>query len=526
MRQRGLAILPPYEDLPHIVNIFYQEYGKVGKDDCKSLSTIEGYHAGIKNFYSDNGHHSQWCDRTFTGNPCTSRDVKGYQSALSKSLQRIQLVKSSLPMRIPHMAKIKNFFRDQLELESHGNVRIMKMTRPQILMMNALLSLGFYVWFRIEELLRIKFHDLDIDCRTIETDTPYINLKIVFRKTNSSDREKVSRYQIHPAQNVDEEQFDAFTNLHTWFAYLKSQGQTLDGNSFLFRETTRHAVGNGAASKAMVDRLLKFLVDELDLLRGSPKDDDGYICQMTTHCLRRGGAQYRMFSSKSGKWDFTQISGWGGWSNSKNKDNLTKYLVDTLVARESDMSDLTSPCRRDYNYSATNSQPSQNIGVATNQPNNDAYNRILQSLQIIQSQTSNQQNVNRIPQVQVENALVAPIPLVDELPLVIRTRGRPRKEYNPNLVIWSIPRASPIENTMREWFEGMQGNTHGPLCNWPLEQKNITPLPGHISRKSYFSKRKLIANHWTLVGREVFAQRYPMNSVEACYKAIKAYERA
>ena len=118
----------------------------------------------------------------------------------------------------------------------------------------------------------------------------------------------------------------------------------ISGNYWLFSRA-------GAVKKSVIDNLLNFLVERLDLLQGSPRDDDGYLCQMSTHCMRKGGAQYRMFHSKSGLWNLTQISSWGGWSNSKNKDNLTKYLVDNMVAKESDMRDLTSPILRDNTFS-------------------------------------------------------------------------------------------------------------------------------------------------------------------------------
>jgi hypothetical protein len=45
----------------------------------------------------------------------------------------------------------------------------------------------------------------------------------------------------------------------------------------------------------------------------------GLMAHYTTHCLRRGGAQYRfMFAPLGQRWSLTTIRWWGGWSKGEH----------------------------------------------------------------------------------------------------------------------------------------------------------------------------------------------------------------
>ncbi|KAJ7793916.1 hypothetical protein B0H14DRAFT_2622371 [Mycena olivaceomarginata] len=72
----------------------------------------------------------------------------------------------------------------------------------------------------------------------------------------------------------------------------------------------------------------------------------------STHCYRRGGAQYRfMFAPVGRRWTLRQVRWWGGWAEGENRDTLIKYLLDELGTYEDDYSGLLLPNQPDMDES-------------------------------------------------------------------------------------------------------------------------------------------------------------------------------
>ncbi|KAH6907098.1 hypothetical protein BKA70DRAFT_1105034 [Coprinopsis sp. MPI-PUGE-AT-0042] len=72
----------------------------------------------------------------------------------------------------------------------------------------------------------------------------------------------------------------------------------------------------------------------------------------TTHCFRRGGAQYRfMYAPLGQRWSLARIRWWGGWAQNEHRDTLIKYLLDELHTYEEDHSDALCP----FDETASNS---------------------------------------------------------------------------------------------------------------------------------------------------------------------------
>ncbi|KAF5318395.1 hypothetical protein D9611_013895 [Ephemerocybe angulata] len=68
----------------------------------------------------------------------------------------------------------------------------------------------------------------------------------------------------------------------------------------------------------------------------------------TTHCFRRGGAQYRfMFARVGQRWTLARIRWWGGWALGEKRDTLIRYLLDELYTYEEDHSDALNPAGQD-----------------------------------------------------------------------------------------------------------------------------------------------------------------------------------
>ncbi|KAJ7920082.1 hypothetical protein B0H13DRAFT_1867987 [Mycena leptocephala] len=72
----------------------------------------------------------------------------------------------------------------------------------------------------------------------------------------------------------------------------------------------------------------------------------------TTHCLRRGGSQYRfMFAAIGKRWSLSIIRWWGGWAEGEQVDTLMRYLLDSLQSYESGHGDALNPHRLEMDKS-------------------------------------------------------------------------------------------------------------------------------------------------------------------------------
>ena len=68
---------------------------------------------------------------------------------------------------------------------------------------------------------------------------------------------------------------------------------------------------------------------------------------LTTHTLRRGGAQHRFFFAKAKyRWSLKMIKYWSGWSEKDGNDVIMKYLLDESYNADEDlMADALAPDR-------------------------------------------------------------------------------------------------------------------------------------------------------------------------------------
>jgi hypothetical protein len=78
---------------------------------------------------------------------------------------------------------------------------------------------------------------------------------------------------------------------------------------------------------------LKRLSEEAGIF---PVHDERHL---TTHCFRRGGAQFRFFSARE-KWPLEVCKRWGGWAPTEGHQTLINYILNEYEARESEISDM------------------------------------------------------------------------------------------------------------------------------------------------------------------------------------------
>lgn len=68
---------------------------------------------------------------------------------------------------------------------------------------------------------------------------------------------------------------------------------------------------------------------------GFSKNMHGDEIWFTSHCFRRGGAQYRfMFAPEKRRWSLKLVKWWAGWAPSENTETITRYLLDDVLDRE------------------------------------------------------------------------------------------------------------------------------------------------------------------------------------------------
>ncbi|KIK79780.1 hypothetical protein PAXRUDRAFT_833918 [Paxillus rubicundulus Ve08.2h10] len=78
----------------------------------------------------------------------------------------------------------------------------------------------------------------------------------------------------------------------------------------------------------------------------------GISGSFSTHCFRRGGAQYHfMFAPVGQRWPLAKVRWWGGWAEQEHRDTLIRYLLDELYTYETDYSDALAPVARGANES-------------------------------------------------------------------------------------------------------------------------------------------------------------------------------
>jgi hypothetical protein len=134
-------------------------------------------------------------------------------------------------------------------------------------------------------------------------------------------------YSIAQIYMVPQEQdippyLDCYMHTVNWISHLEiSIGRTLDKEDFLFpalASTGKLKIGE-RISRTGWETFMAQIIKCSDVLKGR----NG---KFTTHCFRRGGAQYRFMWAKR-KWSLKAIKWWGGWSSSERVSAKLIFLL-------------------------------------------------------------------------------------------------------------------------------------------------------------------------------------------------------
>jgi hypothetical protein len=141
--------------------------------------------------------------------------------------------------------------------------------------------------------------------------------------------------------------------MSAWLSHLQLQSQRpLFNEDFIFPAiaSTGHLKFGEPMSRSGFESLMDDIIEQSGVMEGRHG-------KFTTHCFRRGGAQYR-FMWAHRKWSLKAVKWWGGWSSSENVSpscslpylhylsfffqisTIMRYLLDELMAYEEGFSDI------------------------------------------------------------------------------------------------------------------------------------------------------------------------------------------
>lgn len=131
-------------------------------------------------------------------------------------------------------------------------------------------------------------------------------------------------------------QIDCYTHMHAWLDHLQSLlPRKLRDDDPIFpaiSSTGELKFGEGPISRSGFESLFEGIIKDSGVL-------DGRNGKFTTHCFRRGGAQWRFMWAPI-KWSLRAVKWWGGWSSNDNVGTITRYLLDELMAYEESYGDI------------------------------------------------------------------------------------------------------------------------------------------------------------------------------------------
>ena len=289
-----------------------------------AYSTVEGYRAALKLWYKR--HHrcrDGWHPNDPNGdlgNPIEDWAINEFLHSCKKNSNRTREVNQSLPMLYPEMTQLHNFFNADVEDDSFSTT-----LRVQL---DALFSLCFTCMFRIDECLSLRMADI-LENQTSEGETvSHTLVTVTFRKSNQDDRNRRHQFKLYSNQN--EKAKDARQKRKVYISMLRGSKPTLSDDDYLFPFIRGSRPDfSQRLNHSSVANYLKKLTEKLNLLGTRT------VGSFTTHCFRRGGAQFR-FMYSSPRWSLEAIKWWRGWAKGESVGQIYKYLLEEYSKIEYD----------------------------------------------------------------------------------------------------------------------------------------------------------------------------------------------
>lgn len=127
------------------------------------------------------------------------------------------------------------------------------------------------------------------------------------------------RYEIYEQKETPE--IDMLTHVQRWrVLYKKLLGREFEATDHLFPFVSSNGIIH--SKRPMTHESAQDLINEFAVAAGIVNK------YFTTHCLRRGGSQYRfMFAPLGKRWSLSIIRWWGGWAIGEQVPCIFDYLL-------------------------------------------------------------------------------------------------------------------------------------------------------------------------------------------------------
>ncbi|KAK6984285.1 hypothetical protein R3P38DRAFT_3410020 [Favolaschia claudopus] len=342
--------------------LVYKIYGQGRK-----IGTADTIHAGFKLIFSDGDkYRGKWHFNPTTvawvGNPIDSAKVQDTMSDLVRLGMDGGDRKHSLAMSEEFMSRMFAWSDETCPASRYEE----KSSTVEEKNLNTK-HFGVQICF---ELIKLQRKHLTFGLEDSKAfNTPYFELQLTNRKgwqkrVNKTDKEadlRSGKFKI--CAQPDLPACDSFTWMTRWVKYLEEDIYKcpLNPDDYIFPATGANGIVQTGEhiSHDDVQKWITEFAAGADLPRANGT--------FSTHCFRRGGAQYRfMFAPVGRRWTLRQVRWWGGWAEGEHRDTLIKYLLDELNTYEDDYSGMLLPTKPDTDKSFLGEATSTAPAIAEN----------------------------------------------------------------------------------------------------------------------------------------------------------------
>ncbi|KAL0578113.1 hypothetical protein V5O48_003892 [Marasmius crinis-equi] len=348
--EKALSSRTPIEATPYA--IYFYLYHKFFEED-KGKSTAWQIFSAWKKYYNDldgDKYRGKWHQdretKEWVGNPTGCAMVLDMLKACQNKDGETDR-KHSHAISIEDMKALYKWSLHECPANSAVNDMEMLAKVTEHLHFRAFITLAFNLWTRNSEACNLKWGYIENNAEPQPGSTPgdgnpmnvHLRGRTGWQKKMAKGETQLNGhlYRLYP-QSLP--WIDAYTHLLTWKTHLETYilKRPVQADDYLFPSVGMggHSVQIGTPISA--DTIQK-KINEFAEAAGLPRAG-----RFTTHCFRRGGAQYRfMYAPIGERWTLSRVRWWGGWAPSERRDTLVRDLLDELYTYEEDHSGALCP---------------------------------------------------------------------------------------------------------------------------------------------------------------------------------------
>ncbi|KAJ7812413.1 hypothetical protein B0H13DRAFT_1665854 [Mycena leptocephala] len=319
-------------------------------------STAEGIHGAFANYwdnlpgsggkYSGSYLYDEETEKV-RGNPARSPEIESFVKCIKNKARKKGAAATRRHAEAMTIEDMRNIFKwsesecPSQKLESKPASLEERILMIKHGMMRGFLSSGYTLWTRNFETCQIQERDLSNGRGPSPYYLPFLgvfldNRKGWQKKQGYDGPLESNHYDIYEQKDTPE--IDMFTHVGRWRKlYRQLLGRDPEPDDYLFPFISPNGMIH--SKRPIPHDTAQDLINEFAL---GAKIDKIF----TTHCVRRGGSQYRfMFAPIGKRWSLSIIRWWGGWAAGEQVDTLMRYLLDSLQSYESGHGDALYPFR-------------------------------------------------------------------------------------------------------------------------------------------------------------------------------------